>query len=191
VLIAKPIIGALFEHGAFTPSDTAATSGALTAFAIGLPAFVLIKVFAPGFFAREDTATPMRFAILSVAVNLSAALVLSRWWGHVGIAFATALAAWTNATALGVTLARRGHYVPDLRIRTRFPRIVVSGLIMGGVLLALRAALPLVGFDGTTSIDRMVRLAVLLFAGMAAYFLAGHFLKAMTFADLRTIWRPR
>ena len=59
------------------------------------------QVFSPGFFAREDTATPMIFAILSVVVNFCAALVLSRWWGHVGIAFATAIAAWVNASLSG------------------------------------------------------------------------------------------
>jgi putative peptidoglycan lipid II flippase len=97
-LIALPlaIVNTCFEHGVFTRSDTTATASALAAFAIGLPAFTMNKVFSPGFFAREDTRTPMRFAIASVVVNVLGSLVLSRFLGHVGIALATALAAWVN-----------------------------------------------------------------------------------------------
>ena len=133
----------------------------------------------------------MRFAILSVVVNFCAALVLSRWWGHVGIAFATAIAAWVNASALGLTLAGRGYYAPDSRMRTRFPRIVAAGFVMGAVLVAVRTALQFAGTEGGSAAERIVGLAALLVAGLGSYFLAGHFLKAMTFADLRTIWRPR
>ena len=69
-------------------------TGTVLAFATGLPAFSMTKVFQPGFYAREDTRTPMRFAIVSVAVNIAASIVLSLWLGHVGIALATSLAAW-------------------------------------------------------------------------------------------------
>ena len=86
--IPAPIIHTVFEHGAFTRADTLAVAPAVLAFAAGLPAFSLIKVFQPGFYAREDTATPMRFAIVSVVVNIAASLALSQVFGHVGIAMA-------------------------------------------------------------------------------------------------------
>ncbi len=191
VLIARPIVHGLFEHGAFTASDTDATAAALAAFALGLPAFVLNKVFAPGYFAREDTATPMRFAILSVVVNFCAALLLSRWWGHVGIALATAIAAWVYAGALAITLVRRKHYAADARLRARLPRTLLACVVMAVVLLGARFALDAAGLDGTTYGERALSLAVLLIAGVIAYFLAGHLFKAMTYGELRTIWRPR
>ena len=99
--IPAPIVHTVFEHGAFTRADTFAVAPAVLAFASGLPAFALTKVFQPGFYAREDTKTPMRFALISVAVNVVGSLILSRFFGHVGIAMATSLAAWVNAGPAG------------------------------------------------------------------------------------------
>ena len=100
--IPAPIIHTVFEHGAFTRADTMAVAPAVLAFAAGLPAFSLIKVFQPGFYAREDTATPMRFAIMSVVVNIAASLALAQVFGHVGIAMGTTIAAWVNAVSAGI-----------------------------------------------------------------------------------------
>ena len=86
--------------------DTLAVAPAVLAFAAGLPAFAMTKVFQPGFYAREDTKTPMRFAIISVVINVVASLLLSRWYGHVGIAMATSIAAWVNAILLAISLTR-------------------------------------------------------------------------------------
>src|SRR5208282_5829597 len=76
IVIPKPVIQVLFQRGSFAAADTVAVSAALSAFAFGLPAFVMTKVFLPGFFAREDTATPMWFAMASVAVNVCGSLAL-------------------------------------------------------------------------------------------------------------------
>jgi putative peptidoglycan lipid II flippase len=130
-IVPTPIIQVLFERGAFTASDTAAVSSALTAFALGLPAFVMIKVFQPGFFAREDTRTPMIYAGVSVAVNITGSLSLFFVIGHVGIAIATSLAAWTNAILLGVTLIRRGHFQADASLKKRGGMIVLASVVMG------------------------------------------------------------
>ncbi len=112
--LAQPVVNVLFERGAFTAADTGATAGALAAFATGLPAYVMIKVFAPGFFAREDTRTPMIFAVIGVGLNIVAALALFPFLAQVGIATATSLAAWVNAALLGVNpaTARRLHRRP-------------------------------------------------------------------------------
>ena len=133
--IPAPIIHTVFEHGAFTRTDTFAVAATVLAFASGLPAFSLSKIFQPGFYAREDTATPMRFAIISVVVNVTASLILSRFLGHVGIALATSLAAWVNAGLLAYTLSRRGMFRLDEKSRMRLPRILASALMMGGLLL--------------------------------------------------------
>jgi putative peptidoglycan lipid II flippase len=71
VVMATPVIAVLFQRASFGASDTEETAAALAAFAVGLPAFVLVKVFSPGFFAREDTRTPMIFAGVSVATNVA------------------------------------------------------------------------------------------------------------------------
>ena len=112
IVIAVPLINALFEHGAFTHSDTLAVAPTVAAFAAGLPAFSMTKVFQPGYFAREDTRTPMRIAMLSVVVNIIGSLVLSQFFAHVGIAMATAIAAWVNTACLGLVLKRRGLLCP-------------------------------------------------------------------------------
>jgi len=172
MVIPAPVVQVLFERGAFTADDTQATAHALAAFAAGLPAFVLIKVFSPGFFAREDTRTPMLFAAAGVTVNIAASLALFFWIGHVGIAVATSLAGWVNAGLLVVTLARRGQFHPDARLTRRLPLIVAAALIMG-VVLWLASGWMAPWFAGDTALMlRIAALAGLVLLGMAAYFAA-------------------
>lgn len=130
-LIPDDIIRLMFERGRFTAEDTLATGAALAAFAWGLPAFVLIKVFSPGYFAREDTKTPMYFAGIGVAVNIGFSFALFPYFQHVGIAMATSLAGWANAICLGVVLWRRGHFSSDSTLLKRVPRLVIATLLMG------------------------------------------------------------
>lgn len=133
-VLATPIIAVLFERGVFGAEDTRATATALTAFAIGLPGFVLIKVFQPAFFAREDTKTPMRFAAVSVAVNIAGSLALFPFLQHVGIAIATSAAGWLNAALLASVLLRRGDFVADSGLRRRLLLLLLASLLMGAVL---------------------------------------------------------
>lgn len=129
-----PIINVLFQRGAFTAETTLATSGALQAFAIGLPAYVLIKALSPGFFAREDTKTPVKVASVNVVLNIALAFGLMQVLAHVGIALATAITAWVNVFVLAVILYRRGHFRLDARMKRVLPRLIVSAVIMGAVL---------------------------------------------------------
>jgi putative peptidoglycan lipid II flippase len=192
-LIALPlaIVNTCFEHGAFTRSDTLATASALAAFSIGLPAFTLNKVFSPGFFAREDTRTPMNFAIISVVANVLGSLVLSRFVGHVGIALATALAAWINSSLLAITLARREHYAPDAQLRSRLPRIIAASLGMGAVLLAaFWVAAPV--FEGGHALwERALVLLALVVLGIVTYFGLAHVFGAMKLGDMKAMMTRR
>ncbi|MSP67069.1 MAG: murein biosynthesis integral membrane protein MurJ [Alphaproteobacteria bacterium] len=142
VVIAEPIISVLFGRGAFGPGAVAATAGALAAYALGLPAYVLIKVLTPGFFARLDTATPVKVAAVALCTNLVLNLALMVPLRHVGIALATAASAWLNVVLLAVLLHRRGHLALDQRLRQRVPRILAAclglGLALGAGGLALR-----------------------------------------------------
>lgn len=130
-IVAEPIIQVLFERGAFTAADTSETAAALVAFAAGLPAFVLVKVFQPAFFAREDTKTPMWFAGVSVVVNIGGSLALFSTLEHVGIAIATSAAGWVNAGLLAWRLRRDGTFVIDAAARRRLPLILAAAVLMG------------------------------------------------------------
>jgi putative peptidoglycan lipid II flippase len=166
-VLATPILSVLFERGAFGPADTAATAAALAAYAAGLPAFVLIKVLAPAFFARHDTATPVKVAVASMAVNLCLTLILMQFLAHVGIALATTMAGWLNALLLLALLTRRGHFGFDGRARRNLPRVGVASFGMGVVLAALRIAFaPMLA--GHTMLQ-IGALAVLVCAGLATF----------------------
>lgn len=130
-LIATEIVHVLFERGAFDGQDTQQTANALAAFALGLPAFVLIKVFSPAFFAREDTKTPMWFAGANMVVNVAGSLALFPYLQHVGIALATSVAAWVNVLLLAGTLARNGDLVVDVFLIRRLLLLGVASLVMG------------------------------------------------------------
>ncbi len=136
------IVRVLFERGAFKPEDTASTAAVLAIFALGLPAFVLIKVFSPVYFAREDTKTPMRFATISLTVNTVGSIVLFfafRHWGmmpQLGIAVATSLGGWLNAWLLWSTLKQRGHFIADARLTRNLPLIGLASVAMAGALVA-------------------------------------------------------
>lgn len=140
-VLAFDIIGILFERGAFTAADTQATALALIVYAAGLPAFVLIKIFQPAYFAREDTKTPLRFAAVSIVVNIVTSIVLFQFIGYVGIAVGTVLAAWTNVGQLGTRLWRRGDFAPDAQLARVLPLVVMAALGMGVSLWFGRAAL--------------------------------------------------
>lgn len=177
-VVPTAIVEGLFERGAFRPSDTRATAYALGIFALGLPAFVLIKVFQPAYFAREDTKTPMRYAVLSLTVNTLGSVALFflfRWLGlmpHLGIAVATSLAGWLNAGLLWATLVRRGEFVADARLKRALPLIAAASLVMG---LALWFATELIGarFGGPNPFwVRVGALAALVGSGLLVYALA-------------------
>jgi putative peptidoglycan lipid II flippase len=185
--IAGPILHTVFEHGAFTASDTLNVAPTVLAFATGLPAFSMTKVFQPGFYAREDTATPMRFAIISVVVNIAGSLILSRFMGHVGIALATSIAAWVNAALLGVTLTRRGYYQSDARLQQRIPRTLLSGLVMGAALLAAAHVLAPDFAAGQGFMASLWALSLLVGGGGALYFAAAHVTGAMRLAEITSM----
>lgn len=131
------IVRALFERGAFDAADTAATAGALTAFSIGLPAYVLIKVLAPAYFAREDTGTPVKVAVVCLVANVFLIMGLIGPLAHVGIALATAISNWINVVLLAWLLWRDKHIGIDERLQARIPRLILASMVMALSLLAV------------------------------------------------------
>ncbi|MTI01162.1 murein biosynthesis integral membrane protein MurJ [Roseibium sp. RKSG952] len=133
-VIPDEIVSVLFERGEFRSEAVSGTAAALAAFAIGLPAFVLNKVFSPGYFAREDTKTPMKFAFVGMLVNVALSVALFPVFKHVGIAMATAIAGWVNTGLLVIVLWRRGHFTPDARVIRKIGLILLSSILMGAVI---------------------------------------------------------
>jgi putative peptidoglycan lipid II flippase len=177
-----PVVDVLFRRGAFAIADAELTAQALTAMAVGLPAVVLAKILAPAFFAREDTKTPMKIAVMSMIVNVALAFALMGPMGTPGIALAASLAAWATVAAMVVLLARRGHLPIDERCRRRLPRLLIAAAGMGG---ALYWGTGLV--DGFAAIDLATRVALLTAAvllGAAVFFALAQGLGG---ADLREV----
>ena len=135
--------------------------------AAGLPAYVLIKVLGPGFFAREDTVTPVKVAAGCVAINLVLNLVLMGPLLHVGVALATAISAWVNAGLLAFLLIRRGHFEADARLRRAIPRIVLASAAMAGLLWLTLGLLS--QFAAADPLQKALALAVLVAIGLGAF----------------------
>lgn len=165
ILFAGPLVNIVYERGAFTAETTAMTAAALAAFATGLPAYVLIKVFSPAYFARLDMKSPMWFSIVAVVVNIVASLALFGAYGHVGIAAATSIAAWINFALLAGVLWQRGDFRPSPETLRRVMMVVLASAVMGAVVLGLDVILA----DWVASPSLSVRLiAVFTIIGVAA-----------------------
>ncbi|WP_408591735.1 murein biosynthesis integral membrane protein MurJ [Novosphingobium sp.] len=189
VLCGEPIAAALFGYGRYTPADTHFTAQALAAFSIGLPSYILVKVLTPGFYARQDTKTPVRYATASMVVNLVGNLLLIVPLQHMGPPLATAIASSVNVGLLYATLVKRGHFVADAQLRRRAPRLALAALAMGGVLWLTQGVLtPYV--HGSWPV-RFAALVALVSAGMVVYGLATVLLGAFSQDDLRLLVRRR
>ncbi len=187
MVVPGPIVSVLFQRGAFGAAESGATAGALAAFALGLPAYVLVKVLAPGFFAREDTATPVKIAVACMVVNLVLNLLLMRVLAHVGIALATALSSWLNCLLLAWFLWRRDFLKVDVRLKRRAPRMVLSAAAMAALLWGAAAALS-VPLAGTLTL-RVAALAALVLGGAAVFFLAAQLSGAANLREMRGMLR--
>ena len=183
LVMAGPVTAVLFERGAFTADDSRATAAALAAFSTGLPAYVLIRVLAPAFFAREDTVTPVRIAAVAMLANVVLNLILMQFYAHVGIALGAALSAWLNAGLLGWFLWRRGFMTIDQRLRARLPRTVLATALMAAALGAGQWALA--DQLGGDFLWRAVALAVLVAGGLAVFAAAAFALGAARPDDVK------
>jgi putative peptidoglycan lipid II flippase len=178
LLLAEPITATVYNYGQFTAFDTRMAAISLTAMSLGVPAFMLTKVLAPAFFARQDTKTPMRAAIWTVAANvvLTIAITTPLWLNdiagaHGGIALATALAGIFNAWLLWRALRKAGLYRPQAGWGGFAMRLLVACVAMATVVLALRGWIgDWTGLDGWQL--RVGWLLAVIAAGAGTYLLA-------------------
>ena len=185
-LLAEPITATVYQYGKFTPADTRMAALALLAMSVGVPAFMLSKVLAPAFYARQDTRTPMRAALVTVLANvlLTVAIVSPMWLngiegGHAGIALATSLAGILNAVLLWRALRRAGLLRPRPGWGVYLLRLAFACVAMSAVVLAVRQ---LAGeWPAMVPSARLAWLGIAIASGAAAY----------GAALLVTGWRPR
>lgn len=182
LVIPEPIMRTLFENGVrFTTADTTAAAAALRAFALGLPAYILVKVLQPAYFAREDTKRPMLMAIATVATNVALSIALFPSIGFVGIAVATSVAGWVNYYLLYRGVKKT---VPMTRVFvSQLARIFAAAIVMGAGLWLGRWLLS--GWLNGAAWEQIVALTVLIGSGMAVYAAAAVGLKAMSIRELK------
>ena len=189
IVSAIPIVHGIFEHGAFTAADTQGTAAVLMAFSAGVPAYVLIKVLTPGFYARSDTKTPLRLALWAMLVNLVGNLILIWPLAHIGVGVATAISAWVNVALLWVTLRKRGHIAVDARLKQKAWRIVLAAVLMGIALYFVNALIE--GQVGAGLWRRIAVLVSLITAGGVVYALAILLFGAYRISELKSLFRGR
>ena len=187
IVCGVPIAAALFQHGEFTATNTFYTAQALAAFSVGLPSYILVKVLTPGFYARSDTRTPVRYATISMVVNLVLNLVLIMPLQHMGPPLATAIASTVNVALLYRTLRRRGHFAPDARLLRRTWRLLVAALVMGVAMYFLDDLFA--PFVTGRSIERWGAMAVLVTTGGVVYAFATLVTGAFRLGDIAALVR--
>jgi putative peptidoglycan lipid II flippase len=183
--------------GQFTIEDARATANALFHYGWGVPAFILIRILAPPFFARQDTKSPMRFALIGVGVNVvvgASAFFALRHYGHpgyVGLAVAASVAGWTNALLLGATLLRRKHWRPEKWVVSKLIRISLATIIMGAFLgFAAMHRVPIEGwFESRIIVGKEVATILVCMLGGLLYAISAFALRAVTMADIKTALR--
>jgi putative peptidoglycan lipid II flippase len=167
--IPELIMRALFARGAFTAADAAAAGATLAAYAVGLLPFVMLRSFTAPFYARGDTLTPVKAALLAAAVNIALKVVLMKPLAQVGLAFATSVGAWINLSLLWYFARRQGFAVSGAGLRPVIKLFIAGAVLAGGLYFgepALRQALAGVHFQDE------IALAILVLAGAAVYGLA-------------------
>ncbi len=189
IFLAEPLVMLVFEHGAFTPQDTQATALTLQALAFGLPGYILVKVFSSSFFARQDTLTPVYTACAAIAVDIVLSLLLMGTYHQVGIAFATAIAGWTNALLLGYLLWHQGHFNFQASLR-RFA-LRMSFTCIGTLILFKGLHFVFNPFLAAGDFLRIVSVIGLIGFGLTGFMLLSHFMGALRFNELKLMFSER
>ncbi|WP_332065685.1 murein biosynthesis integral membrane protein MurJ [Bartonella sp. CB189] len=184
LLLSNPIVSLLFERGQFTEESTHHVAQLLELYGIGLPAFVLIKVFIPNFFAREDTKTPMFFTGICVFINISLALTLFPILSARGIVIAEITSGWVNTLLLCFFLIKRDYWQYDAQLIKRIIRLIIATLF---ITVSLYYTIDVFGFLSTPLSShapfllRAITLAGIMIVVILVYFIAYFILDTRSF----------
>lgn len=168
-ILSVPLLATMFQYNAFTVNDVEMSAQSLMAYSVGVCGFIFIKVLAPGFFARQDTKTPMKIAVTSVIANLIMSLILVQFLAHAGLALSISLAAWLNAGLLYWQLRRLGVYQPQQGWLLFLIRLMVAITVMALVLNFLTAEAA--DWYAWSLFERMWNLSIVVTAGAGSYFI--------------------
>lgn len=171
--IAQPIVDLLFGHGKFGLEEVKQTAPALSAFALGLPAYVMSKIFTTTFFSSGDTKTPVKIAIITVVLNLIFTIILMHYFLHVGMALATSLSAWVNVIILGVVLKKKSLFRFSKKTIFNIVKILLLSAAMG-ILVTLLSERFYV--QSAPLKDAILSTSLTIMAGLLFYSLNGYFL---------------
>jgi putative peptidoglycan lipid II flippase len=186
---AGPIVAALFQGGRFSAEDAATTSLVLSIIVAGLPAYVLIKVLTPGFYARKDMKTPVYIAIAALVLAVGSNFALVPVFGISALAFTTAASAWLNALALYLILRARGHYrIPGL-VWWRIAKQLFAAAIMAAALIILQEQLDGL-FTGSAG-RRIAGVGALVGVGAGLYFGIAWLIHAFDREDILALVRRK
>ncbi len=167
-ICATPFVTMIFQGGRFDLADAAVTGNVLAVLVLGLPAYVLVKVLVPNFYARADTRTPVYAAFISLAVFVAFNIAFLQRFGVVGVAYASVIGAWINTGFLYVVLWRRGYYQLPAALVLRIARQLVAAAAMGAALWFARDLLT--GYFAAGLLERLFALAVLVGCAALVYF---------------------
>lgn len=167
IVLAGPMVVTLFNYGVFNAHDVAMTRHSLIAFSVGLLGFLLIKVLATGFYARQDMKTPVRIGVVALFANIGFSLALVFGLAHTGLALATSLAAFVNAGLLYRGLRRSGSYTP----LSGWPWLLARTLLASGAMGALLwwGAGDLDAWLAAPALERALRLTAWILGGVVVY----------------------
>jgi putative peptidoglycan lipid II flippase len=186
---AFPLVSALFQGGKFTVEDARLTALTLSIVVLGLPAYVLVKVLTPGFYARQDTATPVKVAVLVLVATVVLNFLLIPPFGIAGLASAIAICSWLNCTILYVILHRRGHFRIERWLASRMVRQLLAAAAMVGALVVIRMGLS-GWFSGSVG-HRLIGVIAIVGGGMAVYFPLVWILGGTDREELKSLLRRR
>lgn len=189
MVIPLPLCVALFEYGMFSRTDATATANTLFMLGIGVPASVLSKVFMPGFYAREDTKTPMYHAVVAVIISAGLGWYLFQSMSYIGLALAISVSMWGMTALQATTMLRWGYWQPDTRLISKLIRITIASLAMGLVLYLAQAFGSSFLFDGS-QLESVLGMLILVMIGALAYGISAFAVRAARVSELKAAFRP-
>ncbi len=179
LLLSSELIDLMFRHGAFNYDSVKGTAATLAVLSLGLPAFVMVKVFLPSFFAAGDTKTPVKIALLCLTVNTVSALILTRFIGYLGLALSTILSSWINVACLVSKLTKDKVFIIDQELKQAALKILISAVTMIVTIVVLKYILALNLLGLSSGLLPFFNLAILLGVGGGSYLLAAYFLGSL------------
>lgn len=167
-ILSEPLTVSLFQYGKFTALDAQMTQRALIAYSVGLMGIILVKVLAPGFYARQNIRTPVKIALFTLAVTQLMNLAFVIPLRHAGLALAIGLAACINAGLLYWQLRKQQLFEPQPGWGVFLAKLIAAVLVMSAVLLGVMHFMP--AWERGEMLARLIRLGILVVAGVVAYF---------------------